>query len=103
MKMATIQIPRKFEKGILQIKHSIECYSKSVGQPLTVAMGIQESAGEISINEAGELNQDEITALDNALFILNNHLVRSDPWKAKNDAEAELKANLAEIDNVFLG
>ena len=97
MTMATIQIPQKFEGGILTVKKWVETYSRAAGHPVTVAMGIQQAISEISIVEADNLNQEEIGALEHALFNLNNHLLnpisRLDPWKALTEAGKELEAN----------
>ena len=103
MNTATILIPNHLDKAILQIKHWIEEYTSTVGQPLTVTLGGQWDKGAIWIKDAGTLTKAEFLALDNAVSILNDKITHQhlDPWKARVEATKDLQNTLAEIDKVF--
>ena len=103
MNTATILIPKRLDKAILQIKNWIEEYANTVGQPLTVTLGGQWDNGQIWIQDAGTLTEAEFQALDNAVSILNDKInhQRFDPWKARVEANKDLQNESAKIDKLF--
>jgi hypothetical protein len=103
MPEATILIPKRWEKGLNQIKMWVEHYTSTVGQPLTVIIGGEWDSGEIWISDPTHLTSAQYTALKNAVHEINERLnfLHEDAWKAKLEAQTKLKEDLDVIQRLL--
>ena len=105
MKMATVHIPRKFKNGSSQVRNWIENYTQSVGRPVEIATGTQSHTSEVFIAKTDNLNEADLLALANALFILNsrifNPITRNDSWKGRTEADQDHESRLLELEKAF--
>lgn len=100
MNKVTICIPEKWSEGLFQIKSWIEHYVNEVGVSLEISVSGQIDAHEIQIQENSSLNPYLLSAVQNALSLINSEITHSniDEWKAQSDLRIDLHKNLESIE-----